>query len=650
MLNICKLFIVGIFHVAVYAGKWPLQNVICPHHNFETHECFEMIQENSTCTAVSVEINNCTIGTCRLTIKSEMKSCTIYKCSKRFCCDGYSRNVDGDCVKETDKLSSKQCENCGTLLPNGLCECSEQFAGKYCETPICKPKCLNGGECQIFNKVPICICPSTMYSGPQCETITCADSCLNGGKCINDGMLAHCECLFGYQGNRCQFAVDRHRNCPTMADSNNPSLCESHKRECEEDQDCSNNINGKTSCCYDGCSSVCAHPVLQTCTYQGRMYQAGEIFSPSSCERCVCQISGAVKCMNVSYHQYCTGGQTPIFYQDQCCTVCQGQEITEMEEPKIKNCPVSYVTINVSKDSDIAELPNLDLVTEGASGSSISVMYSDHSFVHSKSSDIVNNLHIVTAISPCNSRGRRAACRFTVIVRDFIPPVFKTCPTNIYAKSNEKICWVEPKVSDNVGVLRMQVDGDEVLGQTLAEGAYRVSYTAFDFDQNQAICTFLIMVNDAFIESMAANWHEQQQFQTATIVGLGVGFALLLVIYVIVRGRRIQLCTNNTALEQRQQVTNVFTIFNNSQSNINLADTKLTNLPYYNLSRDPPTYEEIQYVNSKPEEYTEMPIYEEIQNMLPSRQHSHDYANVVTGGINNHNYVNDKTALCHLKI
>ena len=45
------------------------------------------------------------------------------------------------------------------------------------------------------------------------------------------------------------------------------------------------------------------------------------------------------------------------------------------------------------------------------------VSYSRERFAHSKSANIKENMHIVTAYSDCDSNGRRAECSFMVIVR-----------------------------------------------------------------------------------------------------------------------------------------------------------------------------------------------------------------------------------------
>lgn len=74
--------------------------------------------------------------------------------------------------------------------------------------------------------------------------------------------------------------------------------------------------------------------------------------------------------------------------------------------------------------------------------------------------------------------------------------MFESCPTEIYAVQDDVITWKEPSVSDNIGLSSIKVDGDQFKDKTLGVGTYPVSYTAYDYDQNQAICAFLIRVFD----------------------------------------------------------------------------------------------------------------------------------------------------------
>ena len=56
------------------------------------------------------------------------------------------------------------CKNGGTCSEN-VCHCLTGYAGKRCEIPNCRPKCLNGGECVDVN---VCNCKDG-YTGARCQ-------------------------------------------------------------------------------------------------------------------------------------------------------------------------------------------------------------------------------------------------------------------------------------------------------------------------------------------------------------------------------------------------------------------------------------------------------------------------------------------------
>ncbi len=56
------------------------------------------------------------------------------------------------------------CLNGGTCS-NGTCECRPGFAGDYCQEPVCKEECKNGGRCIGPNR---CACIYG-YTGRYCE-------------------------------------------------------------------------------------------------------------------------------------------------------------------------------------------------------------------------------------------------------------------------------------------------------------------------------------------------------------------------------------------------------------------------------------------------------------------------------------------------
>lgn len=81
------------------------------------------------------------------------------------------------------------------------------------------------------------------------------------------------------------------------------------------------------------------------------------------------------------------------------------------------------------------------------------------------------------------------------LLTDPFPPVFKTCPADIYGDQDFVVSWDEPSVTDNVDIYTEKVNGDFIRNRKyLPLGTYAVSYTVWDYDMNQAICAFLVRI------------------------------------------------------------------------------------------------------------------------------------------------------------
>lgn len=57
------------------------------------------------------------------------------------------------------------CQNGGTCVGPGLCECPHNSTGMLCEVPVCEPPCENSATCAPGN---ICLCHSHSF-GPRCH-------------------------------------------------------------------------------------------------------------------------------------------------------------------------------------------------------------------------------------------------------------------------------------------------------------------------------------------------------------------------------------------------------------------------------------------------------------------------------------------------
>ena len=70
------------------------------------------------------------------------------------------------------------------------------FADNMTGDESCLSRCMNGGTC----KEDKCVCRSG-YSGEFCQEPVCKKPCENGGRCIGPN---RCACVYGYTGRYCE--------------------------------------------------------------------------------------------------------------------------------------------------------------------------------------------------------------------------------------------------------------------------------------------------------------------------------------------------------------------------------------------------------------------------------------------------------------
>ncbi|XP_037934058.1 hemocytin isoform X2 [Teleopsis dalmanni] len=187
------------------------------------------------------------------------------------------------------------CQNNGICISAGVCKCSENFMGPFCQTKksvcygkppipsnskvscsnnVCNAECLRGFqfpdgstdtkiECQgnqwIHTK-------SGLTKPPDCKP-SCTPACANGGQCISANV---CQCSKMYRGDHCQFSIN----------------------ECSVNK---TNFNGEYKCSYDSKEAKCMFncPKVPGLKVQGNLnieykckYEVGA-FYPTPIPKCI---------------------------------------------------------------------------------------------------------------------------------------------------------------------------------------------------------------------------------------------------------------------------------------------------------------------------------------------------------------------------
>ena len=116
------------------------------------------------------------------------------RCETAFCPDGWCFNegvcsvienevscecngCSGDrCENDPDVCTLNTCQNGGTcnegLCNTYTCDCTDEFTGDNCETPICQPdSCKNGGNCSVSDNVIVCECAILATMGNSVKKI-----------------------------------------------------------------------------------------------------------------------------------------------------------------------------------------------------------------------------------------------------------------------------------------------------------------------------------------------------------------------------------------------------------------------------------------------------------------------------------------------
>ncbi|KAL4225840.1 calcium ion binding [Mactra antiquata] len=569
----------------------------CPSEDPETHVCRSLYGWNTTCLYAgccrdfenleyhdeSTDDYHSDEGASEYSEQSctwcfVLSACTYYKCFDR-CCDGYERDIYGRCSNATGGI---ECQNGGTIIL-GLCLCPHGFSGRSCEIPQCQ--CENEGDCIVKDGQPFCNC-SRDYEGERCETARCTMRCQNGGVCHKRGEHEMCRCQESFFGKYCQYTSSD--TCPAHTNYQTEYFCETR---CETNEECS----GNQVCCKEGCSTRCREPVSDYCEYMDRIFRVGQSFAEDKCTNCTCMEDGHMNCYPEPCEANCV---EPIYKEGECCPIC-------LERPTIHNRPMTTVYINTT-DGDYAELcaKKLGMYATDYRNQTLQVSLTPSWMRRFR---IYNQVPGYVKASAVDHRGSEEIWWFSVVVRDVTPPVFTSCPGNIFVFDDEPVEWVEPGYFDNVGVAGSKKTGYGENGDVFPVGEYYIKYYAWDYDRNTAECVFKVFVvdRDTDFESLPEGLRQRSKNNRSTNLAyilapiLVILAAIILIVCCFVCYKKRQAQGASTRHSPASYDNNIYTVPSDAMDKV-----KPPAYPGPPLPQNPPTYSDcgsVRYSSYKPE-------------------------------------------------
>ncbi|KAK7106962.1 hypothetical protein V1264_014960 [Littorina saxatilis] len=170
-------------------------------------------------------------------------------------------------------------------------------------------------------------------------------------------------------------------------------------------------------------------------------------------------------------------------------------------DPYFLNCPEEMVVIDVSENSDEAQV-NFDLQAKDCKGDKLDVYMADNYLYAGVGEE---NFQMTSATTARDGKGNFAECVFHVRVRDIYPPEFLTCPSDFTEPAPGPVTWEIPVARDNVG-LAIPPTSRRHPGDKMAAGEYMIEYWAEDYQGNIARCSFVVTVA-GFHEALTPSRH-----------------------------------------------------------------------------------------------------------------------------------------------
>ncbi|XP_060067673.1 uncharacterized protein LOC132547885 [Ylistrum balloti] len=512
-------------------------------------------------------------------------TCSNFEC-KRSCVDGYHRDSNGKCVNTV----ALTCFNGGSLNLNlTKCVCPANFTGDQCDIPICSPSCKNGGVCSLPPNSR-CHCPDYL-TGTRCEIPLCGTGCRNGGECVFTGITSQCVCRPDFTGHRCESYNDYLQECAASDEVDNSTICFT-------DEQC----GGLGYCCSLSPRSYYGHCSMPenniTCIHSdGAVVAKNDIYnSVRDCEVCVCSAPVNTSAEHGDIQCTSSGCSGDFLSNSICCPNTTDNK--PCPPPVIKGCPDKdeILPVVVSSHYNNALLVN-NFDAHNCLGDFLHVKLDRVYFSACECS--TPSTYTVTATSERDFNNRQGTCDFRVVVKDITPPIFISCPADIYIRQGETVSWNKPKAADNVGIKQLNLYNSNIKNNSMdvGPGVYFLHYTAIDWQDNMAFCRFKVNVYKNDDSKYPLELKERKTSVSPVIIGGTVAGVLCVTLIALVialvrvwhiRKKRLQ---DVQRRQQQLQPVDIFSIYTNDPPPYEVAAKH--KLPEYSASDNPPTYDDV---------------------------------------------------------
>lgn len=596
-----------------------------------------------------------TVGSC---LDISPSNCTEYRCIKT-CCAGWEMDSSGQCSVATSSLcknggtydrrmkkcmctqgySGQHCEialchrgclNGGMCTPttagNNACLCPPHASGSHCQYLQCPQRCENGGHCILDGTLPACKCPpgfygktcSHSYQGdsycPQpnttlCTDLYCSDGCSTDGECPKDQVCCTDGCCMKCVRPRSRgcwhdgilyerLSMFRKDNCTT----------------------CFCKMNGTSRCYTDPVS----YDNDYCCFFDCKVNDTGHLKGNEGLGRPTINCSDEIKDVAVN-------SQRNLAYMNNLNIRAWDSNGFDLK--------VYYTPSYALHDRSPISHRNIELISASAADSTghivkchqkvrivdrtpprflfcpsdiSAIEHQIVSWIKPRADDNVGLLSIYSNVKPFTSfhqeysmvvytatdyDGNKAFCQFFVHVTkgDTIPPYFSYCPTAVYGNEGKPLYWQEPRASDNEGIRSLVSTHNS--DSFFSPGVTKVVYTATDYANNKAYCTFHVYI--APKETDVPDYEEPSKHYMSDAVKVTIGSVCILIVILIfvtitvVIFRRYRSKPSNTTRENRRPELPTICHIGGMVEGLNDSFVPTLKPPPYSPATDPPAYEEI---------------------------------------------------------